>query len=203
MLFWSSFPGMRSDAGMNLLLVGINAKFSHTALGVYSIGAYLSRKNVPNTVVEYTINDPYETVFYDIIRRKPDVIGFSSYLWNIELIKRLMTDIKLALPTVKIFLGGPEAGYAGEQKYPLADCVISGEGEAAVYEYLTGEPSQDEFPGLPFAYQAPFTEGKTVYYEASRGLSTIGLGMLQQSTLIIRNFLPFDSSESADAVRSS
>ena len=154
-----------------VLLVGLNAKYSHTALAVRSIGAYLSHKSVPNTVVEYSINDPYESIFYDIIARKPDIIGFSTYLWNISLVNRLMADIKLALPGVCIFLGGPEAGYheSPENAFPHADHVIRGEGEGAVYRYLTGEEPDSEFPKLPFSYTLPLTKGKTVYYEASRG----------------------------------
>ncbi|MBO5409550.1 MAG: DUF4080 domain-containing protein [Clostridia bacterium] len=154
-----------------VLLVGLNAKFSHTALGVRSIGAYLTHQGVPNTVAEYSINDPYESIFYDIIAKKPDVIGFSTYLWNISLVNRLMADIKLALPGVTVFLGGPEAGYheTPETAFPLADHVIAGEGEGAVYRYLTGEEPDGEFPHLPFPYTFPLTKGKTVYYEASRG----------------------------------
>lgn len=154
-----------------ILLVGINAKYTHTALGVLSIGAYLRQTGVSHSVAQYSVNDPYETIFYDLIARKPDVIGFSTYLWNITLIRRLMADLKLALPQVKIFLGGPEAGYHESPKtaYPDADFVIWGEGEAKVFEYLTGEQTEDEFPNLPFPYEFPLEKGKTVYYEASRG----------------------------------
>lgn len=155
----------------NLLLVGLNAKYSHTALAVYSIGAYLSEKGISNTVAEYSVNDPYESVFYDILSQKPDIIGFSVYLWNVERVCRLAKDLKLALPDVKIFLGGPEAGYRNslEKDFPFADKVIIGEGEAAVYTYLTGKETTDSFPNLPFPYKAPLKKGKTIYYEASRG----------------------------------
>ncbi len=155
----------------SILLVGLNAKYSHTALAVFSISAYLSQKGIENTVAEYSVNDPYESIFYDIIERKPDVIGFSTYLWNISLVQRLMADLKLALPETKLFLGGPEAGYHQnpEEAFPLADCVIAGEGEGAVYRYLTGSEPTEEFPNLPFSYTLPLKKGKTVYYEASRG----------------------------------
>ncbi len=155
----------------NLLLIGLNAKYSHTALAVYSIGAYLSEKGVPNTVAEYSVNDPYESIFYDILSQKPDIIGFSVYLWNVERVCRLANDLKAALPDLQIFLGGPEAGYRNslEKDFPFADKVITGEGEAAVYTYLTGEESTDSFPNLPFPYKFPLQKGKTIYYEASRG----------------------------------
>lgn len=155
----------------DILLVGLNAKFSHTALGVRSIGAYLAKQGVSHQVAEYSVNDPYESIFYDIVEKKPKIIGFSTYLWNITLVNRLMADLSLALPGVKLFLGGPEAGYHEHPKeaFPLADCVIGGEGEGAVYRYLTGKEPKEEFPDLPFSYTAPLEKGKTVYYEASRG----------------------------------
>lgn len=155
----------------NLLLVGLNAKYSHTALAVLSISAYLDAKGVPNNVAEYSVNDPYESIFYDILSQKPDIIGFSVYLWNVERVCRLANDLKLALPEVKIFLGGPEAGYRTNPKedFPFADKVIAGEGEAAVYTYLTGKETDDCFPNLPFPYKTPLQKGKTIYYEASRG----------------------------------
>ena len=49
----------------DILLVGLNAKFSHTALGVRSIGAYLTKQGVSHQVAEYSVNDPYESIFYD------------------------------------------------------------------------------------------------------------------------------------------
>lgn len=156
---------------MKILLVGLNAKYTHTALAVYSISAYLTEKEVAHSVAEYSVNDPYETIFYDILSKKPDIIGFSTYLWNISLTRRLATDLKLARPETRIFYGGPEAGYheEGGSFYPEADFVISGEGEGAVYQYLTGNCPDKEFPGLPFPYETMPGQGKTVYYEASRG----------------------------------
>lgn len=152
----------------NILLVGLNARYTHTALGIYSIKAYLKSKNIDVCAVEYTINDNYEHTFYDIVQRKPDIIGFSTYIWNIELVKRLSADLKTALPNIKIVYGGPEAGYSN-QDYPYVDKIISGEGESAFYEYITNKKDTHEFISLPFAYTEPINQGKTVYYESSRG----------------------------------
>ncbi len=154
----------------SVLLVGMNAKYTHTALAIRSISAFLSEKKVPHQWAEYSINDPYETIFFDIVERKPDCIGFSTYLWNIQTLNRLMGDLKKALPHTVIFLGGPESGYQTEKStYPYADVVISGEGEGAVYEFLTNQHTEEAFPNLPFPYTLPFEPGKTLYYEASRG----------------------------------
>lgn len=152
----------------NILLVGLNARYTHTALGIYSIKAYLKSKNIDVCAVEYTINDNYENTFYDIVHREPDIIGFSTYIWNIELVKKLSSDLKTALPEIKIVYGGPEAGYNNEA-YPYADKIITGEGESKFYEYITGIEDKHDFSSLPFSYTEPLKPGKTVYYESSRG----------------------------------
>ncbi len=151
-----------------ILLVGINARYSHISLGIYSIKAFLEQNGVQCDIAEYTINDSYEHTFYDIIKKKPDIIGFSTYIWNIVLTERLSADIKIALPDVKIVYGGPEAGYSNK-KYENADKIISGEGEAEFFRYVTGKEIEFSFSDIPFCYSTPILSGKTFYYESSRG----------------------------------
>ena len=145
---------------MKLLLIGLNSRYTHTSLGVYSISKYLNSKNIENEACEYTINDPYESIFYSICEKAPQVVGFSTYIWNINLAIRLARDLKLAFPKIKIIFGGPEAGYSNIE-YDCVDKVITGEGEAQLYEYLTGEIANDEFPNLPFINTIP-EKGRTV-----------------------------------------
>ncbi len=151
-----------------ILLVGINARYSHISLGIYSIKAFLEKNGVNCDIAEYTINDAYEHTFYDIVKKKPDIIGFSTYIWNIALTERLSADIKIALPDVKIVYGGPEAGYSNKH-YKNADKIISGEGEAEFYKYITGKDIEFSFSDTPFCYSTPILPGKTFYYESSRG----------------------------------
>lgn len=60
---------------------------------------------------EYTINHQMDQILQDIYRRKPDVVGFSCYIWNIVYVKELIHDLKKVLPQVRIWMGGPEASY--------------------------------------------------------------------------------------------
>lgn len=60
---------------------------------------------------EYTINHQMDQILQDIYRRKPDVVGFSCYIWNIVYVKELVHDLKKVLPQVRIWMGGPEASY--------------------------------------------------------------------------------------------
>ena len=119
---------------MQYLLVAINAKYIHSNLGIYSLKAYVRRMgDVPKAsieICEYTINHSPERILADIYRKKPEMIGFSCYIWNIELVKGLLADLPKLLPEVKIWLGGPEASYDGEailKEFPEVSGVMTGE----------------------------------------------------------------------------
>ena len=80
-----------------------------------------------------------EQILQDIYKRKPDVIGFSCYIWNISYIKMILADIKKVLPDVKIWAGGPEVSYHAEaflKEEPAVDLVMMGEGEITFAHFL-------------------------------------------------------------------
>ena len=62
-------------------------------------------------LAEYTINDPTMNIVTDLFTKKPDVIGFSCYIWNIEETIKVIQNLRKILPDVKIVLGGPEVSY--------------------------------------------------------------------------------------------
>ena len=68
-----------------------------------------NRKEYPPVCVEiaeYTINHLTEKILEDIYRRKPDVVGFSCYIWNINVIWELVADLHKVLSETDIWLGG-------------------------------------------------------------------------------------------------
>ena len=107
---------------MKVLLAAINAKYIHSNLGIYSLKTYGEKmlkewglaEQAEISLAEYTINHQMEQILQDIYKRKPDVIGFSCYIWNISYVKVILADIKKVLPDVKIWAGGPEVSYHGE-----------------------------------------------------------------------------------------
>lgn len=133
---------------MKVLLAAVNAKYIHSNLGIYSLKAYgekmlaeqgFKREQIQIELAEYTINHQLEQILKDLYCRKPDVIGFSCYIWNISYIKCLLADIKKVLPEVKIWLGGPEVSYCGEEilrEQPVVDLVMKGEGEETFAQLL-------------------------------------------------------------------
>ena len=66
---------------MKILLAAVNAKYIHSNLAVYSLKAYAEDPAVE--IGEYTINQQMEDVLADLYEHRPDVIGFSCYIWNI------------------------------------------------------------------------------------------------------------------------
>lgn len=125
---------------MKFLLAAVNAKYIHSNPAIYSLRAYAGEKLQEHIeIAEYTINNRMQDILADIYRRKPDVIGFSCYIWNWSLIQDLLCEIPKILPGTDIWLGGPEVSYDGERilkNYPQVTGIMVGEGEETFRELL-------------------------------------------------------------------
>ena len=182
---------------MKFLLVALNAKYIHSNPAVYSLRSYVGealQKHVE--IAEYTINHSFGEVLADIYKRKPDVIGFSCYIWNISMILELIPEVSKLLPEVPIWLGGPEVSFDATQllaKYPMVTGVMIGEGEETFRELLeyytqgqdgslqgisglclpegyTAPRELTDISTLPFLYQdLENFQNRIIYYESSRG----------------------------------
>ncbi|XMB73172.1 DUF4080 domain-containing protein [Mycoplasmatota bacterium WC30] len=115
---------------MKVLVVGINSKYIHTNLAIRYLKANCS---FPVDLIEFTIKDAQEQILEQIINEKPDILAFSVYIWNVEIIKALLTTIKEKELNINIILGGPEVSYEFNQylEEGLANYIISNEGEIA------------------------------------------------------------------------
>lgn len=181
---------------MKFLLAALNTKYIHSNPAIYSLRAYVpetKRRHVE--LAEYTINNSVSEILADIYTRKPDVIGFSCYIWNITMILELVRELPKLLPETPIWLGGPEVTYRGTElftEYPGLVGIMVGEGEETFSQlldfYLERDMSLGEIPGLclpegftepreltdisrlPFLYDdLQAFENKIIYYESSRG----------------------------------
>ena len=145
---------------MKVLLAAINAKYIHSNLGIYSLKTYGEKmlkewglaEEAKVSLAEYTINHQMEQILQDIYKRKPDVIGFSCYIWNISYVKVILADIKKVLPDVKIWAGGPEVSYHGEaflKEEPAVDLVMMGEGEITFAHFLKALLEGEDLKQVP------------------------------------------------------
>lgn len=145
---------------MKVLLAAINAKYIHSNLGIYSLKTYGEKmlkewglaEQAEISLAEYTINHQMEQILQDIYKRKPDVIGFSCYIWNISYVKVILADIKKVLPDVKIWAGGPEVSYHGEaflKEESAVDLVMMGEGEITFAHFLKALLEGEDLKQVP------------------------------------------------------
>ena len=127
---------------MRFLLCGINAKYIHSNLAIFSLKAYADRKKIPGAEIilkEYTINNYVEDILQDLYEEKADVVIFSCYIWNISFVRELAAELKKVSPTVKIWAGGPEVSYAANKflmENPAFDLIMQGEGEEVFSELI-------------------------------------------------------------------
>ncbi|WP_155592083.1 B12-binding domain-containing radical SAM protein [Lysinibacillus cavernae] len=138
---------------MNTILTTLNAKYIHTNLALrYLKGAALPEFNP--IIAEYTIKDPAFNIVSDLFQKKPDIVGFSCYIWNIEETIHVIKMLKTVCPNVKILLGGPEVSYDSHhwlRRIPEVDFIVMGEGETSfkqLLRYFHGEILLEDVPGI-------------------------------------------------------
>lgn len=184
---------------MKVILAAINAKYIHSNLAIYSLRKYAETYAEQITLCEYTINNYTDDILMDLYRQKPDVLAVSCYIWNIDMVKEILKDIKKVLPNLVIWVGGPEVSYDVETfmlQNSYVDGVMIGEGEQTFLEvmeyYIEGKGSLSDIQGIAYRKQEevlftaprmpmdlsaiPFPyddlddfENKIIYYETSRG----------------------------------
>ena len=145
---------------MKLLLVGINAKYIHSNLAIRCLKAACEKKGVTSEILlrEYTINQNADEILSDLVCLNADLIAFSTYIFNIETVLRLVENLKIVQPNIRILLGGPEAGFKADElmkQYSEINYIITGEGErpfAKLAEELESEavPNPANVPALSF-----------------------------------------------------
>lgn len=120
---------------MKTVICCLNSKYIHSSLAPWclfaGVRAYCSAE-VTAKVIEGTVNEPCDAVFARLLAENADVVGFCTYIWNVNSVLELAERLKLENPNVQIVLGGPEVSYRAEQvlhDYPFVDFVVSGEGE--------------------------------------------------------------------------
>ena len=149
---------------MKILLAAVNAKYIHSNLAVYSLKAYAGDPAVE--IGEYTINQQKDDILMDIYKRRPDILCLSCYIWNLDYIEEIVTEIGKLRPDMPIWLGGPEVSYDAQEvlrRLPCVKGVMKGEGEKTFkeicqiyrkeYEESTGELST-ETEKNPCGYQS-------------------------------------------------
>lgn len=124
---------------MNIILAAINAKYIHSNLAVYSLKAYAQEYREYITIAEYTINQQLDEILMDLYKKRPDVLCFSCYIWNLDYVETLIREIHKILPDLPIWTGGPEVSYDSKEvllRLPEVTGIMKGEGEETFRELV-------------------------------------------------------------------
>lgn len=131
---------------MKILLVAINAKFVQTNLAVRLLQSYVSQmtalsglSGVSIESSEWNINQNPASILRGIYEHEPDMVLFSTYIWNTRIVSRITKELRTLSPRCLIGMGGPEVSYCAHDAMnanPALDLIIIGEGERTLAEMV-------------------------------------------------------------------
>jgi anaerobic magnesium-protoporphyrin IX monomethyl ester cyclase len=125
---------------MKVVLTTLHAKYIHASLALPCLKAATNGiKGIRSVIREFTVNEPRSDVLRRLVAEEADVVAFSCYIWNIESIRRIASDLKKLRPETLLVAGGPEVSYSAEEflrDNSAFDYVICGEGEKTWREFL-------------------------------------------------------------------
>ncbi len=178
-----------------VVFLELNSSYSHSMPGYCLIRA-LTEKESPEWNwghVEATIKTPLNEIICDIEKANPDVLLATAYIFNLEMLLKVCTELKKRSHKLRIYLGGPSFLGDNEEllsENPCINGVIRGD-ESSVPELLNGNKAdglchidkdklyhdygladyQYELDTLPSPYQQGMIHhGKAFYQlETSRG----------------------------------
>ena len=182
---------------MNCILIALNAKYAHTNPAIRALKTAAGHK-AEIVLKEYTVNMQINEILADLYKPNVFLYGFSVYIWNVEMVLKIVRLLKRLNPHITVLLGGPEVSFECESfmhENQEVDYIIAGEGENAFssfIDYLNSKKPADEVPSLvyrsnskvcaneeavpcclnslPFPYyDLDSLSRRVIYYESSRG----------------------------------
>jgi len=168
-----------------IILTTLNARFTHSAIGLRYLYANMRELQKDTVIVEFSINDAIQNIAEELLIHMPEIIGIGVYIWNAKECAELIHILKKVSPRTKIILGGPEVSYEPFRvNFDMADFIIQGEGDIAFYELckniISHTPPQNKIIqmtlpslkelALPYQYYTDEDiKNRYIYVEVSRG----------------------------------
>jgi len=170
---------------MKVLLVAVNGSYTHTNLAIRALRAPLEKEGFQVVLLECNLHERTPHILQDIISEKADIIGFSTYIWNCDVMYELASNVKKISPNARIVFGGPEVSYETHRfsNMKFMDAIICGEGEQALCDICECIRDKKEFSRITIATpyigamkdegifyrEGDYPSSSMLYYEASRG----------------------------------
>jgi hypothetical protein len=168
-----------------IVLATLNARYSHTSLGLRYLQANLREWQAESLLQEFTLQQRSEDIVEQILHHTPEIVALGIYIWNVATTTAVVALIKRVAPTVTIIIGGPEVSHEPEQQeiVALADHVITGQADLAFYQLCTTLFNGQSAPHIIHAALPPLDTitlpyhlysdediaQRVIYVEASRG----------------------------------
>jgi radical SAM superfamily enzyme YgiQ (UPF0313 family) len=124
---------------VKVLLVGINAKYVQMNLAIRLLKAFAETHSplvrsgrIVIDLSEWNINQQPDQMLRGLFASQPDLLLFSTYIWNRDIVLRVAENARKVLTGTIIGFGGPEVSWSAEKFFedcPAADLIIAGEGE--------------------------------------------------------------------------
>lgn len=170
----------------DILLVTLNARYSHASLALRWLKANLGELEPRSEILEFVTGARTEAMAQRILARRPRVVGFGVYIWNVDETARLAAMLRAIDPSLKIVVGGPEVSHETDAQRICreADHVITGPGELAFAalcrqllagdgtspKIIAGATPDPDALALPYRlYDERDLRERYLYVEASRG----------------------------------
>ncbi len=166
----------------SIVIAVLNARYSHTALGVRYLLANMGDLRPLTLLKEFLIQDDLLREAEEILSVNPKIVALSVSIWNASPTAALIALLKRINPELSIIIGGPEVRWAEEPKYG-ADVLVRGEGELVFPDICSRLLRGEDVPavvdgGLPDldALTLPYDDysdedlrQRIIYVESSRG----------------------------------
>jgi len=168
---------------VKVLLIGINAKFIQTNLAIRLLDAYIQkwlpapvRNEITVQCCEWNINQSISVILQGIFTAKPDVVLFSTYIWNKMYVFQIAEDLRKITPDLVIGFGGPEVSWSCSAVFSESSAVnliMIGEGEQTAVELLSALYAKEpllKVPGLCIRGTGLPDSGLAITYTEQRSL---------------------------------
>lgn len=140
----------KSDIKKKIVLIGIAGSPDDFLLSLPVLKCYLYQNEyIKNSIdlilkqyplISNNAEDKVEEILKEIDEIKPEIIGLSCYVWNMDVMKLIIKGVKERHNAIKIILGGPEIDrkdiLAGKFDALEVDFLIFGEGEKSMLKLL-------------------------------------------------------------------
>ncbi len=130
---------------MKTMVVALNSQYIHSNPALFALARETAEFDVISR--QWSINMSELIIFEQILEKKPDILAFSLYIWNIAFAAGVLRDLRLLLPDTLLVAGGPEpSGHpqAILDNCPELDLLFCGEGEESWPQFLRFAQEQEK-----------------------------------------------------------